>query len=190
LRLGPPEIATLQLDSQGRIATTLAETRVLFDDVPAPMIYTLEGQVSAFVPFAVAERLTTEVRVEYRGVRSPPVFLRVLPALPSLFTADKSGAGSGAILNQDGLLNTADNPAQPGDVVVLFGAGGGQTDPPGVDGRLAAAPLPEFLLPVTALVDGQEADILYAGPAPDPAEGVLQVNLRIPANVRRGNRRR
>jgi uncharacterized protein (TIGR03437 family) len=91
LRLGPPEIATLQLDSQGRIATTLAETRVLFDDVPAPMIYTLEGQVSAFVPFAVAERLTTEVRVEYRGFGRRRCFCASCRRFPLCLRPTKAG---------------------------------------------------------------------------------------------------
>ena len=44
----------------------------------------------------------------------------------------------------------------------------------------------DFTQPATAFVDGEEAEILYAGPAPDLAEGVLQVNLRIPGNVQRG----
>jgi uncharacterized protein (TIGR03437 family) len=69
---------------------------------------------------------------------------------------------------------------------VLFGSGAGQTDPPGVDGRLAGAPLPVLTQEVRVLIDGEEADVVYASPAPDLAEGVLQVNARVPANVRRG----
>jgi uncharacterized protein (TIGR03437 family) len=150
------------------------------------MIYAVNGQLSAFVPFSVSGKLRTEMRIEYRGVRSPPVFLPVSPALPGIFTADSSGFGQGAILNQDGSPNSAANPANPGDVIVIFASGAGQTDPPGVDGRLAGLPLPALVQPVTALIDGKQAEVLYAGPAPGLAEGMLQVNARIPADSARG----
>jgi len=183
---GPSQLAGLALGEDGRVATMVGETRVLFDNQPAPIIYAANGQVSAFVPFGVAGRTVTEMRVEYRGVQSPPVFVRVLASVPGLFTANASGSGQGAILNQDGTPNSVANPAAPGDVVVLFGSGAGQTDPPGVDGRLAGLPLSALTQPVQVLIDGQVADVAYAGPAPGLAEGVLQVNARVPANVRRG----
>jgi hypothetical protein len=50
---------------------------------------------------------------EYRGVASPPVFLSVLAAIPGLFTADASGSGQGAIVNQDGSINGEGNGAAP-----------------------------------------------------------------------------
>lgn len=181
---GPAQLAGLQL-SDGRVATSLAETRVLFDGQPAPLIYAISGQVSALVPFGVAGRTFTEMRVEYRGVRSPPVFLRVLPSMPGLFTADSSGFGQGAILNQNNSFNSAANPASPGDVVVLYGSGAGQTNPAGVDGQVAALPLPVFTQPVRVFIDGQEAELLYAGPAPGLVEGIFQVNARVPPNTRR-----
>jgi uncharacterized protein (TIGR03437 family) len=184
---GPAQLAGLTLGADGRVAATLAETRILFDGQPTPMIYAANGQASAFVPFAVAGRAVTEMRIEYRGVRSPPVFLRVLAAAPGLFTANASGSGQGAILNQDGSINSAANPAGPGEVVVLYGSGAGQTDPPGVDGRLAAAPLPALTQPVRVLIDGQQAEVRYAGPAPGLVEGVLQVNAVVPPNVRGRN---
>src|ERR1035437_3189672 len=48
--IGPTSLATAQLDANGNIATTLAGTRVLFDGVASPMIYTSANQVSAVVP--------------------------------------------------------------------------------------------------------------------------------------------
>lgn len=182
---GPSELVGPQLDGEGRLAKTLAETRVLFDGEPASLIYAANGQVSGFVPFGVGGRTTTVMTVEYRGTPSPPVHLRVVAAIPGLFTANASGSGQGAILNQDGSLNSVSNPASSGDVIVLFGSGAGQTDPPGVDGRLASAPLPVLTQPVEVEVDGEAAEVLYAGPAPGLAEGVLQVNVRVPANTRR-----
>ncbi|MCW5980512.1 MAG: hypothetical protein KIT09_20700 [Bryobacteraceae bacterium] len=183
---GPPEIAGARLDEAGRVATTLAQTRVLFDDAAAPLLYAVNGQVSAMVPFGLTPGGVTRMEIEYQGVRSPPVFLRVLAAAPGLLTADSSGVGQGAALNQDGSFNSTSNPAAPGDIVVMFGSGGGQTDPPGVDGRIAGPPLPALTQEAQVFIDGEEAEIVYVGPAPDLVEGVFQVNARIPANTRRG----
>jgi uncharacterized protein (TIGR03437 family) len=185
-RFGPSALATLALDSSGRVATTLAGTRVFFDNVPAPLIYAVDGQISAFVPFSVAGKSQTVMRVEHNGATSLEVSLPVVDAIPALLTANQSGGGQGAILNQDSSVNTASNAAAVGDIIFLFGTGAGQTDPPGTDGKPAALPLPRLVLSVKAFVDGREAEVLYAGPAPALAEGVLQVNLRIPAGVRRG----
>jgi uncharacterized protein (TIGR03437 family) len=123
------------------------------------------------------------MRIEYQGVRSPPVLLPVVAAVPGLFALDGSGVGQGAILNQDLSINGASNPAAPGEVIVLYGSGAGQTNPAGVDGRLAAPPLSELTQPVEVFIDGQQAEVLYAGPAPGLAEGILQINARIPATV-------
>src|ERR1035437_6388543 len=48
--LGPPIPAGLQLDASGSVATTLADTRVLFDGVASPMIFSSAGQIDAVVP--------------------------------------------------------------------------------------------------------------------------------------------
>ncbi|MEZ5366197.1 MAG: hypothetical protein R2748_28640 [Bryobacterales bacterium] len=182
-RFGPATIQTLEFDQNGRATTSLGGVQVFFDDVAAPLIYAVNGQISVFVPFSVAGKKTTNVRVEQNGRTSLDVSLPVVDAAPGVFTLDQSGAGQGAILNQDNSLNGANNPAAIGDIVALFGTGGGQTEPAGVDGRPAGAPLPALLLPTKAFVDGIEAEVLYAGPAPTLVEGVLQVNLRIPSGV-------
>ena len=43
--IGPASLTTAQLDANGNIATLLAGTRVLFDGVPSPIIYTSANQV-------------------------------------------------------------------------------------------------------------------------------------------------
>jgi len=180
---GPANLATLRLNEAGLVDTTLAGTRVFFDDVPAPMIYAVNEQISVFVPFSVAGKKTTVMKVEYNGVQSLAVTLPVMEAKPGLFTSNQSGAGQAAILNQNNTVNSATNPAAIGDVVVLFGSGGGQTEPGGTDGKLATVPLPKPVLPIKAFIDGKEAEILYAGPAPSLVEGVLQVNAKIPSGI-------
>lgn len=180
--MGPTNLATLQLDSSGKVATTLAGTQVLFDGVPAPIVYTSAGQLCAIVPYAVSG--TAKVQVSYQGVLSAPQQVRVIDSVPGIFTLDASGQG--AILNQDNSVNSLQNGASPGDVVSIYATGEGLTDPAGIDGSITGSILPKPKLNVTVQIAGQQADVTYAGAAPGAPAGVLQVNARVPANVTRG----
>jgi uncharacterized protein (TIGR03437 family) len=71
------------------------------------------------------------------------------------------------VLNQDGSVNASGNAAARGSVIALFGTGTG--------GRA-----------VSVWIDGIEAEIRYAGPAPGLAPGVVQVNAVVPLGSRTG----
>jgi len=184
---GPPQLAPLALNQAGLVDTFVGDTRVLFDGVPGPMIYAWSGQVSAVVPYGVAGNRSVSVEVEYRGTRTPPLQVPAAAAAPGIFSLDASGQGQGAILNQDLSLNGAANPAPSGSIVVLYVTGEGQTEPPGIDGKLAAGSLPKPRLPVAVQIDGIDAEVLYAGAAPTLVAGVMQVNVRLPPGVRSGD---
>ncbi len=187
-RLGPAALTTLTLDAQGRVATTLAGTRILFDGVAAPLIYTSGGQLSGIVPYAVAGKANVSLVPEYNGVRGNPVTVAVASAAPAFFTVDFSGQNQVAALNENGSVNSAANPAEAGRLIVLYGTGGGTFRTQPVDGAVIGAPLPEFLAPLSVTIGGLEAETLYAGPAPGLVSGVVQINARIPAGVAPGDR--
>ena len=180
--MGPANLATLQFDSSGKVATTLAGTQVLFDGNPAPMIYTSAGQLSTIVPYEVSG--STKVQVSYQGVLSDAQQVRVIDSVPGIFTLDTSGQG--AILNQDNTVNGVKSGAAPGDVISIFGTGEGLTDPPGIDGGITGSNLPKPKLTVTVQIAGKQAQVTYAGEAPGAPAGVLQVNAVIPPDVARG----
>ena len=186
--LGPASAAGMQLTPDGRrVATTLAGTRVLFDGTPSPLLYVSASQLSVVVPCILAGKATTQVQVEYLGVSSAPVAVPVTRVRLGIFTLDSTGLGQGAILNwPDQSVNRPGNAAPRGSVVSLYASSGGWSSPPAEDGRVAdqALPLP---LPVTATVGGLAAPVLYAGTAPTLVTGVLQVNLRIPADAPLGD---
>ena len=185
--LGPPTATGLTLDSSGIVSTRLAQTRVLFDGIPVPLIYVSDTQVNAIVPFGLTAD-STQVSVEYQGLSSDSLTLAVAPATPGIFSADGSGAGAGVIVNQDGTINSTQYPAPPGSVVTLYATGAGLMSPLGPDGSVVAADaLPQASSPVTAIVGGVAAEILYAGGSPGLVQGVLQVNLRIPDAVPSGD---
>jgi uncharacterized protein (TIGR03437 family) len=182
-RLGPPQLASLDLDGNGYVKTELQGTRVLFNDVPAPLVFASETQVGAIVPYTLAGAGTLRLVVECQGLRSTPVELPVSESAPGLFTINASGTGLGAILNQDGSVNTLENAAERGSIVALFGTGEGQTEPAGRDGKLAAETLPRPRLPVSVTIGGRAVEVVYAGGAPGLVAGVIQVNARVPADL-------
>jgi uncharacterized protein (TIGR03437 family) len=85
-------------------------------------------------------------------------------------------------------VNSAENPAQRGSVVLIYATGEGETDPQVADGRLVTAEaLPRPRLPVGVKIGGVEAEVLYAGAVPGLVVGLLQVNARVPENAPGGN---
>jgi uncharacterized protein (TIGR03437 family) len=187
VEFGPPSLATLSLTGAGAVDSAVAGTRVFFGDVAAPVLYATRGQVSAIVPYALAGKTTTLVRVETLGQPTNIVPVAVAPSAPGLFTQTGSGKGQGAILNQDGTLNSAANAAARGSIVQLFGTGEGQTSPGGVDGRVVkTGTLPKPTQTVTATVGGVAATVQYAGASYGMVGGVVQINVRIPDTVTPG----
>jgi uncharacterized protein (TIGR03437 family) len=186
--LGPAKLTGASLTSDGRIATNAGGTQVLFDGVPAPILYTSAGQLAAVVPYEVDGKLGTQVQVRNGNQSSDSVALPVWQAQPSIFSVNLTGTGPAAVINQDGLtLNSAMTPAVKGSIISIYATGEGQTTPGGIDGQIASGTLPIPKLTVTVLIDGQPADVQYAGAAPGSVAGLLQVNVRIPATAGSGD---
>jgi endo-1,4-beta-xylanase len=183
---GPADLAKLQYDADGRIATSLAGTQLLFDGVAAPVVYALTGQSSFIVPYGVQNQASTTIQYVYQGTSSNSVTLPVAPTIPGLFSIDSSGKGPGAILDAAYQLNSAANPAKAGDVVLLYGTGAGALTPAATDGALVGATLPQPVGAVTVQIGGKDATVSYAGGAPGLTNALLQVNVQIPAGLAPG----
>ncbi len=166
--------------------TTLGGTSVLFDDVAAPLLYASLNQINAIVPYRVSGQTATKVTVTAEGRKIAGVDIAVAPTAPGIFTLNSSGIGPGAILNQDLSVNSASNPAAKGSIVVIYATGAGQTNPPGVDGRLTGTILPMPLQPVSVQIGDLPSKVAYAGAAPGLLSGVLQVNAVVPESVPSG----
>lgn len=185
--LGPAARRTLEVNPAGtHVTTSLGGTRVLWDDIPAPVIYTSSRQLSIVVPYAVAGRISTQVRVEYEGRRSDPVIVPVTAAGPGIFTADASGRGQAAILNQNLSVNGEARRAKKGEAIIIYATGGGQTTPAGEDGKVIGADLPRLLGDLTVKIGGANVPVLYSGMAPGFVSGALQVNALIPPDFASG----
>jgi uncharacterized protein (TIGR03437 family) len=184
--LGPQKGLQAALDSSGRIATSVAGFQALFDGVAAPVVYTSAGQSSVIMPYSVAGKAAVQMTLVYNNLNSAPVTIGVTDSVPGFLTANSSGSGELAAYNSDNSLNSVSNPAPRGDIVVLYGSGEGLTDPLPPDGQLGGAVPTHPRLPVWVTIGGQVAEIVYVGGVSGVTEGLLQLNVRIPANVSPG----
>lgn len=177
--IGPPVGVEASLDAGGRLPSSLANTRVLFDGNPVPLLYVRSDQINAVTPFGLFGKTTTQVEIEYQGRKSPAFTLPVTSATPGIFTVDSSGSGQAAALNEDGSVNSPSNPARLGSIVVLFATGAGPLNPVPEDGTVIQGSPPRTL-PASAYIGSCPAEVLYSGSAPGLIAGAIQVNLRVP----------
>jgi uncharacterized protein (TIGR03437 family) len=190
LTFGPAAMAQLQYVN-GVAATTLGNTRIYFDNVPAPMIYAVSGTpsvLSCVVPYSVAGKTSTQVQVEYNGARGNTVSVPVVAAVPGIFSLDQSGTGPGAILNWPaGTLNGISNRVFAGGNIVAYVTGEGKTDI-AIDGQQVPSlgPYPRPLLALAATVGGESALVSSSGGAPGRIAGLSQVTLQIPPDLAPG----
>jgi uncharacterized protein (TIGR03437 family) len=192
--IGPATAAFATTDpATAKLATSIGDVQVLFNGIPAPMIYASSTQVSAVVPYEMASVVSPAVWIKYAGQTSNAYQLFSGAAAPGLFTQNASGSGPGAILNQDNSVNKPGNRAAKGSIVQVFMTGEGQTNPPSVTGAITAATLPPPqvtpapLLPIGVTINGQPALYVYAGEAPGLVAGMMQLNVQIPANAPSGD---
>jgi len=181
--IGPDEAASFALDASGQVPVELAGVRLEFDGVPAPLLYVSKSQINAVVPFEIASRQTTSLRVTRDSAQLAPVVRSVVPAAPAVF----QGAVP-AILNEDGTLHSAANPARPGSVVSVYMTGAGSMEPVPANGSLGTGQT-RIALRVSATiwtfhfpgpVDYSPLEVLYSGDAPGLVQGAVQIKLQLP----------
>jgi uncharacterized protein (TIGR03437 family) len=176
--LGPAAKVSAQLDATRHLPFMLGNTVVFFDSVPAPLLSVEGSTIECFVPFGISTALfRSKVTVLAAGQVSEPVTVGVTVTAPQVLS----------ILNSDGTVNSAEQPARPGSEIAIFVSGLGQTDPAGADGLVNAAPLPVPLTPVRVFFPGSqfsvEATPSFVGGAPGLMAGITQVNVTIPASI-------
>ncbi len=165
----------------GATAAELGQAQVFFDGQAAPLFYAQASEIMAQVPYEVAGQTSIDIEVVYQGQSSGMVTVPVAASSPGIFTV---GAGTGAASagNQDGTMNSLADPAPRGSIIALYGTGEGITNPAGSDGQPAVAPYPQPVLPVTVIIGGVVAKIVFAGEAPG-FSGLLQVNAVVPPKL-------
>lgn len=105
---------------------------------------------------------------------------------PGIFALAGDGVGPAAVVNQDGTVNSAANPAAQGSIISIYATGEGQTSPADVTGSVTGTATKAPLFPVTAAIGGSDALVQYAGSAPESIAGLLQVNAVVPQGIATG----
>jgi uncharacterized protein (TIGR03437 family) len=135
--------------------------------------------------------LPSTVEVRYNGQSAPLLDAPGAQVNPAIFMV----GGQGAIVNQDGTVNTPSNPARLGSIVSIYATGTGWLEssplgPPGSgtgvrNGQVTPLPPPYFLVENTPQVTfaGVQGMVLWAGSAPGLIAGVTQINVQLPATL-------
>jgi uncharacterized protein (TIGR03437 family) len=200
--LGPSPALGAQVVTQAFfsfVSTSLGGVQVLFDGVPAPLLYAGPTQINAIVPLEVSSQTTIQI-VTPNGTIAGPT-LRVRPTQPQVFGAPLPGQPysiAAVALNQDGSVNSPQHQALPGSIVTVWATGAGRFSRSFADGTiltagtdpnsfvLATIPLPVSVVSSSTAPFGPSFDsvqVLYAGAAPNAVEGVIQVNFRLSGGV-------
>ncbi len=165
--------------SSGNLPTALSDARLYVANSPAPLIYVSPTQIN----FLVVGNLRpgpVPVRVVRQGVTGPEVTLTLVEANPQFFQTP-----DGYVIAQhaDYSMITSDNPAAPGEIIIVYVTGLGLTAPNPGPGEIPhyAAPM-RLRNELTVSLGGTPLapeQILYAGLSPGWA-GLYQINIRLP----------
>lgn len=179
--LGPSPGVGFQLINE-QAPTSLGGTQVLVGGELAPILYSSYGQVNLILPYSLTIGTKPSIQVISNG--TPANTLSSLEAQAAGITIFQVN-GSAAALNQDGTINSAQNPARLGSTVALFGTGGGQTNPASVAGEITPPELRPLIANTQVYVftnslPAVQLGIAYAGAAPELLSGVIQLNVILP----------
>ncbi len=176
------------------LATTLGSVQVLVNGVAAPLFYVGPLQVNFQIPYSLASGQTATVQVVSGGTPGNSRSIAITATSPRLLLFP---GNYGIAFNTDGSIPMpsslvippfVSHPAKPGDVLVIYGVGFGQTSPAATEG--AAANLAPFLQNAAAttvefggfIANGVSTTAAYSGLTPT-AVGLYQINVTIPLNV-------
>ena len=108
--LGPSTAVSSSVTS-GVLGNVLGGVQVLFDGVPAALLYASPTQINAIVPAATAGRLASSISVITPTGKITGPTLPVVPTLPQVFSYT---TGFAMAVNENGSLNSSSNPAAAG----------------------------------------------------------------------------
>jgi uncharacterized protein (TIGR03437 family) len=177
--LGPSTPANAVVTG-GFYATTVSDTQVLFDSIPAPLWYVSATQINAIVPYEITGRATTAMQVLYKNTPSATLNLQVTATSPGIF----------GTYNADGSINAPARPAQRDAAIVLVATGEGVTSPQGVTGQIIPADVNQVkrpIAPVSLTIGGIAVEPFYYGSIPGSVSGAFQVNAFVPDDAPSGS---
>ena len=191
------------LDTAGRVAANLAGACLEIGGRRAPLFTVTENQINAQVPRELPPGQARATVILGCGTsseqRSPEQTVAVAAVSPAFFNfpVDPDGrnpvvalhGGGPALVGPPGLIpGVTLTPAEPGEIITLYGTGFGATDPLLATGQIpgGAAGLANEVSFTFGGIAVPSRDVLYEGAAPCCA-GLYQFAVRLPTVVPDGN---
>jgi uncharacterized protein (TIGR03437 family) len=168
----------------GFLSTVVDGVSITVGALAAPIAYASAGQINLQIPAELQANRQYQVIVNNNGVYSKPEPINTTAVQPVL-----AALSDGTVIAQDvnyQLIN-AQNPAHPGDIIMLYLTGMGATNPPVPTGMLAPASPPALTsIPPQVTIGGTTANVLFSGLTPGGV-GLYQINVQIPAGAPSGD---
>ncbi len=156
--------------------------------VPGRLFFASDGQLNVQVPWEFAGRNFVVVKTRIEDSVSETIVLDLADYAPGLFEFDFRGRQLLVATHADGSVITPDNPARPGETIVVYGTGFGPLDLPQTSGSAAegvARVRGNVRATVRTSVAGLDAAVAFAGLTPGFV-GLYQANITLPANLPAG----
>ena len=183
-------VAGVQTATCCPLPTELGGVQVFFsfNGETVPLLAVSSQQINLVAPWDLQPGIDPSyvpVIVYVNGAPSLPIMAAFSPYQPALYTAN--GTGAIAQHGADYSLITAASPAQPGEIVILYGNGLGPVQPAVALGAPAPSmpPATTIVNPVVT-IGGAQAEVLFSGLAPGLVN-LYQLDVRVPLSTPPGN---
>jgi uncharacterized protein (TIGR03437 family) len=169
------------------LPTRLADVEVFLNGTLLPLLSVSPEEIQAQIPFDFAGTTSGSIYVQTSTLTSTAAGVQIAPAAPGIFAVGTTEPRSGLLLHvgnmqeaeggpASGVPISAENPAKPGETVTVWASGLGSVGEG--DGRSTDG---DTLLPVSALVNGQPAQVVSAR-LPKGVVGIYEVAVTLPAS--------
>ena len=174
--LSPVSVA----NSEMPLPTALGGSCLTVNGLPVPFLFVSPAQINAQMPYQVEGNVTLILRTP--GGTSDNFYLLILPAAPTVFRTGGGVPGvtvPTVIRASNNQLVTLANPIHKDEVIVIYLAGMGNTNPVIPAGVPAPSDPPTPIIPPSVQLGGADLPILFAGLTPGQI-GVYQINAKVP----------
>lgn len=180
--IGPAQPAVNPRNNDGSAATETGGVRVLVDGRASPILSASRNRITFMVSHQTPVNGSGWLVIEHAGkpVVTTPVSFggRGFAILSGPFAPPGTG-----IFNEDGSVNSRENPARPGSVIRFHFVAAGPFDQPLVDGQTQHTVLSRPVAPVQIHLSlGSPAGLLSLAQAPGELAGYIEARVRIPAS--------
>jgi uncharacterized protein (TIGR03118 family) len=179
--------------SGGTLPTQVSGVGVTVNGEAAPVDFVSNTQINFLVP-ADIQPGPAQIKTTNNGLTSAAVSVPADLIAPAFFTIGTNATtgnvyvaathANGSLIGPAGLITGATTtPASPGETIVIYGTGFGQTSPPIPNGTVISSALP-LPTPPTIVIDGTVANTTFAGLT---GTGLYQFNVVVPLGAKAGD---